>query len=136
MQAFGRSAYTFVVAAFLILYPLQFLFAGYGVFSGQFDTHAAFGGILLHLLVLLALVFAGLGRLGWPRAGWALLVFLGMGVQISFVEAGEPWLQALHVFLAFCWWPVALYLLWRPVREGGAPAAAAADEEPAAPPAS
>ena len=138
MRAFGRAAYIWTIGAFLLLLPAQFLFAGVGVFGGDFEIHMVVGGFLLHLVLpLLALIFVGMGRLGWGRAGWVFLLFVGITLQIGFVEigrgAGTEWLSALHVFLAFCWWPYAWFLLWRPVRD--APVAATTGEAPVVEPA-
>ena len=38
---------------FLVLLPLQFLFAGAGIFGADFAIHEAFGAGLLHLLTIL-----------------------------------------------------------------------------------
>ena len=126
--------FRFFVLAFLWLLPLQFLFAGYGVFGGGFDTHEAFGGGLLHLLTLLMTIAALVAR-RWRLAGLSFLLFALMVLQIGFVEIGreveEPWISALHPFLAFCYWPYAYFLIWRAAPAGAADAGVDAAVTPA-----
>lgn len=111
--------FRFLALAFLVLLPLQFLFAGYGVFSGKYDTHEVFGGAVLHGLTLLMVLTALIAR-RWRLAGLAFLMFVVIFVQIALVSIGRdndaPWLSALHPFLAFCYWPYTYFLLWRPAR--------------------
>ncbi len=118
-MTFGLRAFTFLTGLFLVLLPLQFLIAGYGVFSGKFDAHEAFGAGLLHGLMLLMVIAAMVAR-RWRLAGLAFLMFAVVFLQIGLVEIGRdndaPWVSALHPFLAFCYWPYTYFLLWRPVR--------------------
>jgi hypothetical protein len=115
----ARKTFTFLTGLFLVLLPLQFLFAGYGVFSGKYDTHEMFGGLLLHGLTLLMTIAALVAR-QWKLAGLAFLMVLVIGLQVALVDIGRdndaPWISALHPFLAFCYWPYTYFLLWRPVR--------------------
>lgn len=102
---------------FLVLLPLQFLFAGYGVFSGKYDTHELFGGLVLHGITLLMAIFFAVGR-QWKFSGLAFVLVLAIFVQIGFAamarENDQPWLGALHPFMAFCYWPYVYLLIWRP----------------------
>lgn len=115
----ARKIFVVLTALFLVLLPLQFLFAGYGVFSGKYGSHEAFGAGLLHGIMLL-MVLAALVARRWKLAGLAFLMFAVVFIQIGFVEIGRdndsPWVSALHPFVAFLYWPYAYFLLWRPVR--------------------
>ncbi len=130
-MSIAYRTFRFFVLAFLVLLPLQFLFAGYGVFSGKYGTHEGFGGGLLHLLTLIMFITAAIAR-RWRLAGMSLLLFVVMTFQIGFVDIGrsadQPWLSALHPFLAFCLWPFTYFLIWR-----RAEAPAATDAPTAAP---
>jgi hypothetical protein len=115
----ARKIFIVLTALFLVLLPLQFLFAGYGVFSGEFEAHEGFGAGLLHGLTLLMLVAALIAR-RWKVAGLTFVLFAAFFLQIGMVEIGRdndsPWVSALHPFIAFCYWPYTYFLLWRPVR--------------------
>lgn len=119
---------TGVTAAFLVLLPLQFLFAGVGVFGGGFDTHEWFGAVLLHLITIL-MTIAALVAKRWKLAGISFGLVVLIFLQISLVSIGRdadsPWISALHPFMAFCYWPYVYFLIWNPLRrETAAPAAA------------
>lgn len=115
----ARTTLLVLAGAFLILLPIQFAVAGYGIFSGDYDAHEVLGGLVLHALVLLMVIAALAGRL-WERAGWAFLMFVVIFVQIALVsigrDAGHAWVSGLHPFLAFCYWPFTYFLIWQPVR--------------------
>lgn len=117
---FVHSAFTGLTGAFLVLLPLQFLFAGVGVFGGGFDTHEAFGAGLLHLITILMTILA-LVLKQWKFAGLSFAVVVTIFLQISLVEIGRdadsPWISALHPFLAFCYWPFVYFLIWLPWKE-------------------
>lgn len=106
---------------FLVLLPLQFLFAGVGVFGGGFDTHEWFGAGLLHLITIL-MTIAALARKRWREAGIAFGLVLLIFLQIAMVSIGRDadsaWLAAIHPFMAFCYWPYVYFLIWQPLRGG------------------
>lgn len=118
-MAFVRNAFTFLTAAFLVILPFQFLFAGVGVFGGDFGIHEAVGGIGLHLVTLLMTIFALIGK-QWKFAGLSFAVFVAIGFQVAFIDigrdAGSPWISALHPFMAFLYWPFIYFLIWLPWR--------------------
>lgn len=107
---------------FLILLPLQFLFAGVGVFGGGFDTHEWFGAGLLHLITILMMIAALVAK-RWQAAGLAFGLVVLFFLQIALVsigrDAGSPWISAVHPLLAFSYWPYAYFLIWRPLKEEG-----------------
>lgn len=129
---FVRNAFTGLTAAFLVLLPLQFLFAGVGVFGGDFDLHEAFGAGLLHLITLLMMIFALICK-QWKFAGLSFAIVFVIFLQISLVEIGRdadsPWVSAIHPFLAFLYWPFVYFLIWLPWRAVQAESTPA--EEPA-----
>lgn len=105
---------------FLVLLPMQFLFAGVGVFGGGFDTHEWFGAGLLHLITIL-MTIAALVAKRWKAAGLSFGLVVLFFLQISLVsigrDAGTPWISAIHPLLAFSYWPYVYFLIWRPLRE-------------------
>src|SRR4051794_10680315 len=62
LMTFVRNAFTGLTGAFLVLLPLQFLFAGVGIFGGDFGIHEAFGAGLLHAITILMTIFALIGK--------------------------------------------------------------------------
>lgn len=117
---FVRNAFTGLTAAFLVLLPLQFLFAGVGIFGGDFGVHEAFGAGLLHLITILMTIFALIAK-QWRLAGLSFALVVAIFVQIFMVEIGRdadsPWLSAIHPFMAFLYWPFVYFLIWLPWRE-------------------
>lgn len=105
---------------FLVLLPLQFLFAGVGVFGGGFDTHEIFGAGVLHGITLLMTIVALVAK-RWKTAGISFALVVVIFLQISLVSIGRDadsaWVSALHPFLAFCYWPYVYFLIWKPLRE-------------------
>ena len=105
---------------FLVLLPLQFLFAGAGIFGADFAIHEAFGAGLLHLLTIL-MTIAALVAKRWNLAGLSFCMAILIFVQIMLVQigrdAGSPWISGLHPLLAFSYWPYTSFLIWRPLRE-------------------
>lgn len=116
MQYVSKT-FTGLTALFLILLPLQFLFAGYGVFSGKYDTHEWFGAGLLHLITILMTITALILK-RWRVAGLSFAVVAVIFLQISLVSIGQDndsaWVSAFHPFLAFCYWPFVYFMIWLP----------------------
>ena len=104
---------------FLVLLPVQYLFASYGIFSGDFDTHLVFGGMVLHGIALLITICFLLAR-QWRLGLLGLILVIAIFVQISLVSIGEdnnlPWLAAFHPVMAFAYWPYLYFLVWVPAR--------------------
>lgn len=105
---------------FLVLLPLQFLFAGLGMFGGGFETHEAFGAGLLHLITLLVPIVALIAK-RWKIAALWFGLFVAIFVQISLISIGRDadsaWISALHPFMAFLYWPYTYFLVWSPLKE-------------------
>ncbi len=111
----ARTTFAVLTGLFLLLLPVQFLIAGYGLFGGDLDAHMGFGMMVLHGLMLLMAITAAVARM-WKLAGLSLLMFLVVFVQVGLVELDSAWIAGLHPFIAFCYWPFTYFLLWRPVR--------------------
>lgn len=128
-MAIAFKLYRWFTLAFLVLLPLQFAFAGYGIFSGKYDAHEAFGAGLLHLITLLMFIAALVAR-RWNLAGLTFIMFAMFFLQIFLVEIGRdndaPWISGLHPFIAFCYWPYTYFLLYRRADPSAVDAPAAA----------
>lgn len=112
----ARTLHAWVCWAYLILLPVQFLLAGYGVMAGDIETHQMFGGLVLHLVIpALLLITAAIGRMGWEQAGWSFLLFVIITFQIAFVEIGrgadQPWVAGLHPAVAMLTWPYVYFVV-------------------------
>jgi hypothetical protein len=118
-MTYVRNAFTGLSGAFLVLLPLQFLFAGVGVFGGDFGIHEAFGAGLLHLITILMTIAALISK-QWKFAGLSFALVVTIFIQISMVSLGQdndsPWISAIHPFLAFLYWPYVYFLIWLPWR--------------------
>jgi hypothetical protein len=104
MSGFTRQSFYWLTWLWLGLLALQFFLAGYGVFGGDFEPHMAVGGLILHIVLpLLMLIAVIAGRVGLREALAVFGIFVLLTVQIAMVDAGknEPWIAALHPFLAF-----------------------------------
>jgi mercuric ion transport protein len=95
----ARVAFRWVAWVFVACVIVQFFLAGLGVFAGaaNFATHRDFGytfGWLLLVLLLAALV----GRMGWRAFGPTLLLMVLFTLQSVFVALREslPAIAALH----------------------------------------
>jgi hypothetical protein len=121
----ARTICLWLTYAFLVLYPIQFFLAGYGIFTGKFDPHVIYGAGIMHLLIVLQLIAGGVGRLGWKWVGWNVLLNVLFVIQGGLPGASSDWVKAIHPLLAFSFWPYMLLLLLPPVK-----AAVANDDTP------
>jgi hypothetical protein len=94
----GRSvglAWLFVLAV-----AIQFLFAGLGVLGAEsLEPHRQWGFIVLHLIPILMLIAAIVGRMGRTVIALTVVLFLLLFLQPLFVdpELDPRWLRSLHV---------------------------------------
>jgi hypothetical protein len=94
----GRSvglAWLFVLAV-----AIQFLFAGLGVLGAEsLEPHRQWGFIVLHLIPILMLIAAIVGRMGRTVIALTVVLFLPLFLQPLFVdpELDPRWLRSLHV---------------------------------------
>jgi hypothetical protein len=115
----GRKFFVGLAWLFVLAVAIQFLLAGLGVLGGQsMEPHRQWGFLALHLVPILMLIAAIVGRMGRTvialTAGLILLVFL----QPLFVDAQlDPrWLRALHVLNALFIFALGHHLAQRGTR--------------------
>ena len=90
----ARKIFVGLAWLFVLAVAIQFLLAGLGILGGEsLEPHRQWGFIVLHLIPILMLIIAIVGRMRW-----VLLVFL----QPLFVdpELHPRWLRSLHVLNA------------------------------------
>jgi hypothetical protein len=115
----ARKSFLGLAWLFVLAVAIQFLLAGLGVLGGEsMEPHRQWGFIVLHLVPILMLIAAIVGRMGRtviaPTVGLIVLVFL----QPLFVDPQlDPrWLRALHVLNALFIFALGLHLAQRGVR--------------------
>jgi Family of unknown function (DUF6220) len=99
----ARKTYLVLAWLFVLAVVIQFLLAGLGVFGGEsIEAHRWWGFLALHLIPILMVVAAIIGRMGRGVIGFTVLVFLLVFLQPLFVDPGlEPrWLRSFHVLNA------------------------------------
>jgi Family of unknown function (DUF6220) len=120
-MAMARTSFVGLAWLFVLAVAIQFLLAGLGVLGGEsIEAHRQWGFIVLHLIPILMLVAAIVGRLGRSVIGLTLLLFLLVFVQPLFADPGlDPqWLRSLHVLNALVIFVLGLHLARREARSG------------------
>ena len=110
-KIFAGLAWLFVLAV-----AIQFFLAGLGVLGGEsLEAHRQWGFIVLHLLPILMIVAAIVGRMGRTVIGLTVLLLLLVFVQPLFADpALDPrWLRSLHVLNALFIFALGSYLAQR-----------------------
>jgi hypothetical protein len=112
---------TFVGLAWLFVFAvaIQFLLAGLGVLGGEsIEAHRQWGFVALHLIPILMLVAAIVGRMGRYVIGLTILLFLLVFLQPLFAdpELDPQWLRSLHVLNALFIFALGLHLAQRETR--------------------
>lgn len=115
----GRKFFAGLAWLFVLAVAIQFLLAGLGVLGGEsMEPHRAWGFLVLHLIPILMLIAAIVGRMGRTvialTVGLILLVFL----QALFADPQlDPrWLRALHVLDALFIFALGYHLAQRGTR--------------------
>jgi hypothetical protein len=88
---------------FVLAVAIQFLLAGLGVLGGEsLEPHRQWGFIVLHLLPILMLIAAIVGRMGRTVIVLTVVLFLLVFLQPLFAdpELHPQWLRSLHVLNA------------------------------------
>lgn len=88
---------------FVLAVAVQFVLAGLGVLGGEtMEAHRQWGFVVLHLIPILMLIAAIVGRMGRPFIALTIVLFLLVFVQPLFADAQlDPrWLRSLHVLNA------------------------------------
>jgi Family of unknown function (DUF6220) len=126
---------TFVVLAwlFVLAVAIQFLLAGLGVLGGEsLEPHRQWGFIVLHLIPILMLIAAIIGRMGRTVIVPTAVLFLLVFIQPLFVdpELQPRWLRSLHVLNALFIFALGYHLAQRGTwRTGGRSDGVASDHE-------
>jgi hypothetical protein len=117
----GRMAATrkiFVLFAwvFVLAVAIQFLLAGLGILGGEsMEAHRQWGFVALHLIPILMLIAAAVGRMGRVVIGASLGLFLLVFLQPLFAapDLDPRWLRSLHVLNALFIFALGYYLARR-----------------------
>lgn len=113
-KVFVGLAWLFVVAV-----AIQFLLAGLGVLGGKsLEAHRQWGFTALHLIPLLMLVAAIVGRMGWTVIGPTIGLFVLVFLQPLFAapDLDPRWLRSFHVLNALFIGLLGYYLAQRETR--------------------
>jgi hypothetical protein len=113
-KVFAGLAWLFVLAT-----AIQFLLAGLGVLGGEsLEPHRQWGFIVLHLIPILMLVAAIVGRMGRTVLGLTVALFVLVFLQPLFADpALDPrWLRSIHVLDALFIFALGYHLAQRGTR--------------------
>jgi hypothetical protein len=104
---------------FVLAVAIQFLLAGLGVLGGEsMEAHRQWGFVVLHLIPILMLIAAIVGRMGRNVLALTGVLFLLVFVQPLFADAQlDPrWLRSLHVLNALFVFALGYHLAQRGTR--------------------
>ena len=99
----ARKSFVGLAWLFLLAVAIQFLLAGLGVLGGEtMEAHRQWGFLALHLIPILMLIAAIVGRMGRATIALTVALFLLVFIQPIFTDAQlDPrWLRSLHVLNA------------------------------------
>lgn len=133
MVSGARYVYLGLVGLYLAGILVQVFLAGTGLFGAakDFEPHIGLGWIL-HLVPVLLLIAAAVGRVGRQLLWWTTALLLVQFIQpiLPSLRADLPWAAALHPVLALIVFWLALTIglkAWQLVQES---APAPAQQEP------
>src|SRR5260370_37676982 len=86
----ARPAYIGADWLFAILIPVQFFFAGTGMFSNTGFSPHVYLGLILHGISAALIAFAVIGRLPRRALEYAVLQFVLIGMQVVLVRVASP----------------------------------------------
>lgn len=123
MVSGARYVYIGLIGIYLAGILVQVFLAGTGLFgtTGGFEAHIGLGWIL-HLVPVLLLIAAAVGRVGRQLMWWTTALLLVQFIQpiLPSLRADLPWAAALHPVLALVVFWLALTIgskAWRRVSE-------------------
>ena len=99
----ARKVFVVLAWSFVVAVAIQFLLAGLGILGGEsLEPHRQWGFVALHLIPVLMLIAAIVGRMGRTVIGMTIGVFVLVFLQPLFAASDlEPqWLRSLHVLNA------------------------------------
>jgi hypothetical protein len=115
-MATARKAFVVLSWLFVLAVAIQFLLAGLGVLGGEsLEPHRQWGFIVLHLIPILMLIAAIIGRMGRTVIVLTVVLFLLVFLQPLFVdpELHPRWLRSLHVLNALFIFALGYHLAQR-----------------------
>ena len=115
MVRWSRYAFAAITWLFVLGVVVQTLYAGLGFFSAEgFEVHVTLG-YLLHLVPILVIATAALGRAGRTTLLWCLALLVSVGVQpfLPALRDSVPLLAALHPVNALLIFGIAVVLAMR-----------------------
>ena len=112
----ARKIFVGLAWLFVLAVAIQFLLAGLGLLSGEsLEPHRQWGFIVLHLIPILMLIAAIIGRMGRTVIVLTVVLFLLVFLQPLFVdpELDPRWLRSLHVLNALFIFALGYHLAQR-----------------------
>jgi Family of unknown function (DUF6220) len=114
-----RKVFVGIAWLFVVAVAVQFLLAGLGVLGGEsLEAHRRWGFTALHLLPILMLIVAIVGRMGWTVIGPTIVLFALVFLQPLFAapDLHPRWLRSFHVLNALLIALLGYYLALREAR--------------------
>ena len=99
----ARRVFVVLAWSFVVAVAIQFLLAGLGILGGEsLEPHRQWGFVALHLIAVLMVIAAIVGRMGRTVIGMTIVVFVLVFLQPLFAapDLDPQWLRSLHVLNA------------------------------------
>ena len=112
----ARKIFVGLAWLFVLAVAIQFLLAGLGLLGGEsLEPHRQWGFIVLHLIPILMLIAAIVGRMGRTVIVLTVVLFLLVFLQPLFAdpELHPQWLRSLHVLNALFIFALGYHLAQR-----------------------